>query len=270
MKLLRIFRNQYFWLLIILFLGLLARLYKIDSPIADWHSWRQADTAAVTRNFVKSGFNPLIPKYDDMSGAAENPIANPNTFRFVEFPIYNIVTYPFYLFFGVEDKYSRLVSSLFSLGSVIFLFFICKRYLDKWKALFTALIYTLLPFNIFFSRTTLPEPTFLFFALGMMYFVDCWIWENKKAFGFWAFVFTAIAFLIKPWAVFFTLPLIYSIFIRYKFNIPKKFYLLILAFLPFIFWRMWILQQPQGIPAASWLMNSDNIRFRPAFWWWLV
>ena len=90
MKILSVLKNQYFWLTLILIFGFLVRLYKIDSPIADWHSWRQADTAAVTRNFIKEGFNPFLPKYDDMSGVSEHPITNPARFRFVEFPIYNI------------------------------------------------------------------------------------------------------------------------------------------------------------------------------------
>ncbi len=286
MKSLSIFRKQYFWLSLILLMALMVRLYKIDAPIADWHSWRQADTAAVTRNFIKEGFNLLYPKDDDMSGISEHPITNTNRFRFVEFPIYNITTYPFYLFFGVEDKYSRLVSVLFSLGSIIFIYLICKRYLGVAASLLTTFVYALLPFNIFFSRTTLPEPTFLFFALGMMYFVDSWIWDRKgdipagplrRSFSevdrqVWGFIFTAIAFLIKPWAIFFVLPLIYSILKKEKTKkgCLKYLYFFILALLPFIFWRLWILQSPEGIPASSWLLNGDHIRFRPAFWWWLI
>lgn len=250
----------------------MARLYKIDAPIADWHSWRQADTAAVTRNFVKFGFNPFLPKYDDMSGVAERPITNPNTFRFVEFPVYNIATYLFYLFFGVNDQYSRLVSALFSLGSVVFLYFLCKRYLGVGVSLLTAFIYSLLPFNVFFSRTTLPEPTFLFFALGMMYFMDSWIWEGKARFGILGFLFTAIAFLMKPWAIFFIPPLLYSLIKKEGKLLSPKRYLLyfLLTVTPFILWRLWILQQPEGIPASGWLMNGDYIRFRPAFWWWII
>src|SRR3989344_1861333 len=271
-SLLNIFKNQYFWLGLVLVVAFWLRLYKIGAPIADWHSWKQADTAAVTRNFIKIGFNPFTPKYDDMLGVSETPIANPNTFRFVEFPIYNITTYPLYLFFGVEDKYSRLVSIIFSLGSIIFLYLICKRYFSTYICLLTSLVYALLPFNVFFSRTTLPEPTFLFFALGMMYFVDKWIWENRGIWGIWAVLFTSIAFLIKPWAIFFTLPLIYSLFVKFgPRNIPKKFLVFALfSILPFVVWRLWILQSPEGIPASSWLMNGDSIRFRPAFWWWLI
>ncbi len=268
MIIIKIFRKTYFWLALLLIIGFLLRLYKIDSPIADWHSWRQADTAAVTRNFIKEGFNPLKPKYDDMSPVAERPVANPARYRFVEFPIYNIAVYPFYLIFGIDEKYHRLVSILFSLGSTVFLYFIIKKYSSKFVAAFAALTFTILPFNVFFSRSTLPEPTFIFFALGMMYFVGEWLEKKGKRFMLLGYIFTSIAFLIKPWAIFFYLPLLYLALKNKKF---KVFLILsIFAVFPFIFWRLWIQQMPSGIPASSWLANGDNIRFRPSFWWWIV
>ncbi len=53
-----------FWLLgFILIVGLVVRLYRINEPLADWHSWRQADTAAVTREYVKNGIDLLRPRY---------------------------------------------------------------------------------------------------------------------------------------------------------------------------------------------------------------
>lgn len=266
----RILKNQFFWLSLIVVLGFWVRLYRLDSPIADWHSWRQADTAAVTRNFIKMGFNPLIPFSDDMSRVSDFPTQNLNRFRFVEFPIYNIAVYPFYLLFGINETYHRLVSVLFSLGSIILVFLISKRYLGTFTSLLSAFVYALLPFNIFFSRTTLPEPTFVFFCLGMIYFVDKWIWEGKRVWGMWGFIFTTIAFLIKPWTFFLLIPLVYSIIKKGK-RIPLKYGLfLLLALTPFIVWRLWILQQPEGIPASGWLFNEGGIRFRPAFWWWII
>lgn len=268
----RFLKKEYFWVIIILLIAFVARLYKIDSPIADWHSWRQADTASVTRNFIKEGFNPLMPKGDDMSGIADYPTVNINRYRFVEFPIYNIAVYPLYLIFGIYDLYHRLVSVLFSLGSIVFLYLLIKKYLGKVTSLLTVAIYSLLPFNIFFSRTTLPEPTFLFFSLGMMYFIDNWIWNDKLKWGFLGLIFTSIAFLIKPWAIFFVPPLIYSLVSKSTSskNLKKFLFFAIISLIPFILWRFWILQQPEGIPASGWLLNGDHIRFRPAFWWWLV
>ena len=54
-------------LLLILVLALVLRLYKIDNPVADWHSWRQADTASVTRVFSQEGINLLTPRFQDIS-----------------------------------------------------------------------------------------------------------------------------------------------------------------------------------------------------------
>lgn len=271
MKLIKLFQSEYVWLLLIIILAFWVRLYKIDSPIADWHSWRQADTAAVTRNFIKEGFNPILPKFDDMSGISESPMINLLRFRFVEFPLYNIFVYPFYLLFGINEMYHRLVSVIFSLGSILVLYLTTKKYSDKITALVSAFFFALLPFNVFFSRTTLPEPTFVFFALGMIYFMSNWIEDNKGIWGILGILFTAAAFLIKPWAIFFYLPLLYPLYLkRNKFFAFKFLTLSFFALLPFIFWRLWILQQPEGIPASSWLLNSDGIRFRPAFWWWII
>lgn len=262
-------KKEFFWLACILLLAFILRVWMIDAPIADWHSWRQVDTAAVTRNFIKEGFNPLMPKFDDYSGISESPVANPLRFRFVEFPVYNIVVFLFYSIFGIAEIYHRLTSVLFSLGSIIFLYFITKKYADMRVAFLAAFSFAILPFNVFFSRSTLPEPTFIFFSLGMIYFVSEWIDEENTKNLFFSYFFTSIAFLIKPWAIFFYLPLIYLVL--QKKSIMKKFLIFsFFALLPFVAWRMWILQQPQGIPASSWLMNGDGIRFRPAFWWWIV
>lgn len=267
----KVIKSQYFWLSLTLLLGLVVRLYQIDSPIADWHSWRQADTAAVTRNFIKEGFNPFIPRYDDMSGNAESPIPNPGRFRFVEFPIYNLAVYPLYLSFGINETYHRMVSVIFSLGSIVFLYLITRKYTNIITAHLTAFTFAFLPFNVFFSRTTLPEPTFVFFALGMVYFLDRWIWESRSIWGIWGAFFTSIAFLIKPWALFFYLPLLYLLYLKKSNFLTFNFLLLtFFALSPFLFWRLWILQQPEGIPASSWLLNSDGIRFRPAFFWWII
>ena len=99
----KILKTEAFWLCLIIIMAFSVRLYRIDNPIADWHSWRQADTAAVARNFYKDGYNPFVPKYDDMSGVAEFPIANPERYRFVEFPIYNSLVYFVYLINGGVD-----------------------------------------------------------------------------------------------------------------------------------------------------------------------
>ncbi len=269
----KIIRSSLFWLAVILIIGFVVRLYKIDMPLADWHSWRQADTAAVARNFYKEGYNPFIPKYDDMSGVAENPVPNPNRYRFVEFPIYNSLVYFAYAINGgVDIKLARFISILMSLGSITFLYLIVKRQWDVTAGLFSALIFAILPYNIFYSRVVLPEPTLIFFSLGMFYFTELWIWKDSRRLYFTSVFFTACAFLIKPVAIFYLFPLIYSFYKKEGklWPIPRRYYYwLISSIAPFLVWRIWMSNFPEGIPASNWLFNGTHIRFRPAFWRWM-
>src|SRR3989344_434366 len=93
--------SKFVWgtLVLILVLGFIVRLYRFGSPIADWHSWRQADTSSVSRNFVKNGFDILHPKFDDISNIASG-MDNPEGYRFVEFPLYNLHQATFFLLFN--------------------------------------------------------------------------------------------------------------------------------------------------------------------------
>lgn len=101
------------------------RTYRIHNPVADWHSWRQADTAAVSRNFVKDGFNPLFPQYDALNPLNETGQPNPHRYFFAEFPLYNILTYVAYINFGIHEEYARMISIFFSCLTVIFCIFWC-------------------------------------------------------------------------------------------------------------------------------------------------
>lgn len=43
----------------------------------------------------------------------------------------------------------------------------------------------------------------------------------------------------------------------------------IISVVPFILWRQWIAQYPEGIPVFDWLLNKDGIRFKGAWFQWL-
>lgn len=273
-KIFKFIKNPYLYLTLILILAFWLRLYKIDNPIADWHSWRQADTAAVARNFYKEGYNPFLPRGDDMSAISEiKPQLNLDRYRFVEFPIYpSLVYFGYLLNGGVDERIARLVSVLFSLGSIIFIYLIVKKNSTTSHALLSSLIFATLPFSIYYSRVTLPEPSLIFFSLGMFYLLDRWIYENKLTLMGWGIFFTACAFLTKPMAVFFLLPLVYSYFKKEGLRFPPLRYWIffISALAPFGLWRYWMQNYAEGIPASSWLLNGNGIRLRPAFFRWIV
>lgn len=260
--------------ILIIVLALVLRLYKINNPIADWHSWRQADTSAVSRNFVKYGFDLLHPKFDDLSNVPSGK-DNPNGYRFVEFPVYNAITaliYKIIPIFNIEI-WGRLISVFASLGSLVFLYLLVKKYLGERTGLFTAFFFAVLPYNVYYGRVILPEPHLVFTILGTIYFLDKWLESNKISFLILSLVFSIFALLIKIYAIFFWPVIIYLFFKKYKFKAlirPSVILYVLISFIPILLWRQWMLQYPEGIPAYDWLFNGGNIRFRPAFFRWIL
>ena len=259
------------FLALILLLGLALRLYKIDIALADHHSWRQADTAAVARNYIKEGWDFLRPKIDNMTPLHPN-LPNDKRLFLVEPPVYNSIVAGVYSVLGVDVQWARAVSIVFFLGSVVFLYLIVLYFLGEKTALFSAFFFTVLPYNIFYSRVVLPEPMIVFFTLGMFYF--CLRWLEKESFLFYLLfiLFSAVSFSQKAFPLFLLLPIGYLLWRRFGFKslVNKKVILwAIVSFLPLILWRWWIGHFPEGIPANTWLFNQGDIRFKGAFFYWI-
>lgn len=264
-------------LILIFFLGFVVRLYRFNGPVADWHSWRQADTSSVSRNFVSKGFDVLHPTYQDLSNVPSG-LDNPNGYRFVEFPIYNVLQAGGYEIFGqlTLEEWGRLVTILASLFSALFLYLIVKKRFGILPGSLSLIFFLFLPFNIYYGRTILPDPSMIAASLGGIYFFGRWLEKDKFTIFNLQFLMslllTAIAFLLKPYALFFTLPMIYLTFERYGFGFWKKYQLwlfAIVSLIPLISWRAWMTQFPAGIPVSNWLFNAGNIRFKPAYFYWL-
>lgn len=259
--------------LALVLLALILRHYKIHQPLADWHSWRQADTSAVTRNFVRYGLNPLFPRYDDLSSVASGQ-PNPQGYRFVEFPLYNVLAVVVdKLFPGYDVEYSgRLTSVFVSLGTLALLYLLVKLFSGKKIAWLAALFFAVLPYNIYWSRVILPEPTLVFLTTAGLYFFAKWTQTDKLRFWSGAVIFFAAALLVKFTAVFFIIPGGYLVWRKWGkkiFTQPWLYVLGICVTIPFLVWRWHIGHYPEGIPAYTWLFNGNGIRFKGAWFWWL-
>ena len=272
-----IFTSPYLWLGLILIAAFQVRTYRLERPLADWHAWRQADTAAVSRNFVKEGFTVLEPKYDDMSPVSEESLPNPGRFRYVEFPFYNLIVSALWLGTGISEPVARIVSIVFSLGAIVFLFLLTREFSNNLFALVASAIFAFLPFNIYYSTVIMPEPMLLFTMLGSLYFFKLWIDGNTLVkdliLGFLAILFFAVALLLKPTSAFLLLPIFYLAYTKYGLNFIKSAKVgifLIISPLPFLAWRVISLAHPEGIPRWLWLLNTSGIRFKGAFFYWIV
>lgn len=241
---------QYLIVGVMLILGFGVRLYKINNPIADWHSWRQADTAAVTRNFLKYGVNPFLPHFDDMSDLGNG--FNPQSYRLVEFPIFNLIHYGVVKIapFGSLEFWGRMISVVASLISAVCVYVLVKRHVSTIAGIASMAVFLFMPFNIYFSRVILPDPLMVSLALAALVVLDRTKWL--------AYILAALAVLVKPTAVFLLLPVMFSW--RWA---------TLTTVGPFLIWRMWQQFHPEGIAPSLWLLNGDKIRFKGAFFRWI-
>ncbi|OGD63306.1 hypothetical protein A2160_02325 [Candidatus Beckwithbacteria bacterium RBG_13_42_9] len=259
--------------LVIFVLAFLPRLYRINNPVADWHSWRQADTAAVTRNFIKEGLTPLYPKFDSFFALNENGRPNPNRYFFAEFPLYNLITYPFYHFFGVKEVYARLVSVFFSSLTAAVLYLLVRRYSSDRVAILSGVFFAILPFNIFFGQVIMPDPLHVFLGVLTLYLVSLWVEQNYLLWAVAAGIAATGNLLTKPYGIVLGLPVAYLLWRQWGIKLFKKLDIYIFCFLtlaPFLLWRWYINQHPEGMFGTSWLFNQGNIRFTGAYFRWLM
>lgn len=245
---------------LVLIFGFSVRLYKINNPVADWHSWRQADTASVSKTFVERGINLLLPRYHDIS-SIQTGIFNPEGYRMVEFPIYNALHAVLASNFPAInlEVWGRLLTSFVAVLTSFFIFLLGKKYVNKEVGLLACFFYLFLPFNIYFTRVILPDPLGVLFAVAALYLFDLNIVLSGLIF--------ALALLQKPYFIFYLVSLI-PYFIRRE-NLRKSLLFALIAFVPLVAWRLWVSNFPEGIPFYTWAFNGDRIRFHPAFWRWI-
>ena len=190
--------NELLLVILIVILGIWLRTYRLNAPLADWHSWRQSDTAAVSRNFVKDNFNLLYPQSDSLLALNEDQLENPNRYFINEFPLYNAVVAILYKQFGVNIVIGRLVSIISSVIGALALYGLVRLLLGVVHALATLAYYLFLPYNIYYSRVFMPDPTFVALSILSMYLCVLWVESEKDRYA-WALMLTfATAMLVKP------------------------------------------------------------------------
>lgn len=265
---------------ILLLVALVLRLYKINAPLTDHHSWRQADTSAVARNFVRNGFDLLHPRYDDLSNVQSGKY-NPQGYRFVEFPIYNATFALFFKYLPIFslEIYGRLVTIFFSLVLIFAIYYLVLKEEGRIAAFFSSLIFSIMPFFVFYSRVILPEMT----ALSLIFFSLLSLYLYSKNFSIVCYLLSiislALSLLVKPTTIFYFFPLIFIFYKKFGLNLFKKlsfYFYFLFSLSPLVLWRFWMMKFPEGIPVSEWLFSQvntyqgrQNIFFRPAFFRWI-
>ena len=202
-----------------------------------------------------------------------NGIDNPNRYRFVEFPIYNAIIALVWKQTGISTLYARLTTAFFTLISIVLLYLIVRKFSSLLTASLAAFFFATIPYNVFYSTTILPGPFMVTFILAMHYTFIRYLDKENPILILLSAIFGTIAVLSWPIAAFFFLPVIYLALDKYGFGSVKKIWLWIFAaivLVPFLIWRTWMLKFPAGIPNWQFLINEGNIRFKGAYFRWII
>ena len=198
-------RRSYIYLIL---LGALAlRLHQINSPILGYHSWRQADTAAIARNFHEHGYNILYPQID-WGGNSPGYVET-------EFQIYPFAVALLYRVFGVREVLGRLLSVLFSLVSIYALYLLVRSIIDERVGIWAAVILAIMPLNIYYSRAFMPESALLMCSVVGIYLFSRWVASPAPKYLVLSAAFIALAGLIKIPTLYLGLPLVYLAWLRF-------------------------------------------------------
>ena len=221
---------------VILLFALIARLYSVNAPLTDGGQERQTQVAMIARNLYRDDLNVLYPRMD---------IFGPDVgYVTLEFPLQPALMAIAYYFVEVQDIVGRLIVIAFSMGSIVFMYWLAKFFLPEWGALLTTGIYALTPMSIYFGRALFPEALLLFFSLGALYFILRWSEEPQKTrYYVWSLVFAATAILVKaPPGVVMLLPLGAVWWVRSKHAMIRRADLYIYfgaTILPIALWALW-------------------------------
>jgi len=273
-----------FFMVLIVVLTVVMRLYKINSPLADFHSWRQADTASVARNFATDGIDLLKPRYDDLSNI-QSGMVNPQGYRMVELPLYNAgITLLNRANACSIEICGRVLSIFASVIIVLVIFYLLLKEHGLMAAFLGSLTFAVSPFFVFFTRVVLPDPTAVALAMSSVFFLYLFTnTQNNKLRSRLFYAASAICFslalLVKPTTIFYAVPLAYLFIRTYTWSVltkPFTYLFWAVVFTPLVLWRQHILQFPEGIPASNWLLTSvntdghlQNIFFKPSFFRWI-
>ncbi len=190
------------WLLAILALGLAVRLIEVDAPLIDWQSWRQADTAAIARNFFEEEGGLLYPRVD-WRGATPG-------YAETNFPLYPYAVSLLYQLLGeAEESMGRALSALFSVVTAWLLYVLSRRWGgDLWSARCTAALFLTFPLNVFFGRAFMPEALMLLLSVAALLTFDRWLEDGLKMSLLAAWATAAACFLVKVPTCYLGFPLV--------------------------------------------------------------
>lgn len=133
------------------------RLYRLDVPYVDAHSWRQVTNADIARLWTEQPINIFFP-----------PVSwgGPNGYVGLEFPLLQAVTAVFWRIVGHNEPLGRLVPLVFSVASVWLMYLLGTRLFGRPAGRGAAFLLAFSPTYVYFGRTLLSDVPMVCFSIA--------------------------------------------------------------------------------------------------------
>ena len=184
----------------ILLLTVAVRLYHIDFPVGGFMAWRQADTAAMAKNYYLNGYQFGSPQID-WGGSSPGYVET-------EFPLFPFLIAALYKIFGMTELWGRILAVACSCATVFGLYKLVRLMLGEQTALWSAAIYAILPLNVFYGRAIMPDIMMLMCSVWGIYWFALWAETGRAGPLAASAAAIALAILLKLPELYLGLPLL--------------------------------------------------------------
>ena len=247
--------NRY-TVLLVLILAVVIRLVAIDAPLLGAASARQCDCAQVARNYHLRGYRIARPEVD-RAGVLPAPVMT-------GFPAYQFAVACLYAVIGVHESAGRLISLVFSLIALWYLFRFVRLRADEDTARWSVFFCAILPLNAYYGRAFAPDSAVIASAIAGIYYFDRWL--DRRCFHDWLFsvLLVMAACLMNAGFVFLALPLSYMAVPRHHRSAARYAALVLYAVAVLAPTALWaahvrVLYQESGLALAG----DETYVFRP-------
>jgi len=246
----KVFYDRAACIFLLIVLALALRLTRLNLPFFEPYNsiGRQAVGASVARNFYQHGFNFFYPEINENG-------AGPSLFNLeMPFAAY-LAAIGYALAGGVREWVARGVSVLFSMGTLIILYFLTKRLYDKRTALATLLFAAVSPLHLALSRAVQPEEILIFASTGTLAAYYFYQETRKKRFFILSALCLFVAIGSKLYSLYLFIPLLFlGLRVEGKkiFRDPKNYAYLAVSLSAGLWWlAMWRAGQTQELAYSS-------------------
>jgi 4-amino-4-deoxy-L-arabinose transferase-like glycosyltransferase len=176
------------WALAILALASAFRLYRLDTPFVDAHSWRQVTNVDIARLWAEGSIDLFYPAVS--WGGPDGRVG-------LEFPLLQLLIALVWKAFGATATTGRLVPAAFSVLTVWWTYRLGSRLFDRAAGRGAAFLLAVSPSVVYFARTPISDSVMLCFSVGAVLGYVAYVQESRWYFALGGAIALALAGLTK-------------------------------------------------------------------------